>query len=177
MNKPVVDLLCTPTGHGYWLVATDGGVFSFGDRESIAARPAGFGSTSRSSAWRRLRPARAIGSSSSDGGVFAFGDAIYRGSMGGRHLNRPVVGMAATPTGKGYWLVASDGGVFAFGDAKSHGSLARVHLRSPVTAMAATPTGKGYWMLGEDGGVFSFGDAHFFGRLAADGPRTALPPS
>jgi hypothetical protein len=21
----------TPTGHGYWLVATDGGVFTFGD--------------------------------------------------------------------------------------------------------------------------------------------------
>ena len=28
------------------------------------------------------------------------------------HLNQPVVGMAATPDGKGYWLVASDGGVF-----------------------------------------------------------------
>ena len=25
--------------------------------------------------------------------------------------------MAATPDGKGYWLVASDGGIFTFGDA------------------------------------------------------------
>jgi hypothetical protein len=24
------------------------------------------------------------------------------------------VGMAAPPTGRGYWLVASDGGIFAF---------------------------------------------------------------
>ena len=30
--------------------------------------------------------------------------------------------MAATPDGKGYWLVASDGGIFAFGDAPFYGS-------------------------------------------------------
>ena len=53
----------------------------------------------------------------SDGGVFAFGDAGFYGSMGGQELNAPMVGMAATPDGKGYWLVGADGGVFAFGDA------------------------------------------------------------
>ena len=37
-------------------------------------------------------------------------------------LNKPIVGMAATPDGQGYWLVASDGGVFSFGDAAFHGS-------------------------------------------------------
>ena len=25
------------------------------------------------------------------------------------HLNQPIVGIARTPTGKGYWLVACDG--------------------------------------------------------------------
>ncbi len=30
--------------------------------------------------------------------------------------------MAATPTGRGYWLVATDGGIFAFGDAGFFGS-------------------------------------------------------
>ena len=39
----------------------------------------------------------------SDGGIFAFGDAPFYGSMGGQPLNKPVVGMAATPTGHGYW--------------------------------------------------------------------------
>ena len=38
------------------------------------------------------------------------------------HLNKPIVGMAATPDGKGYWLVASDGGIFTFGDAAFYGS-------------------------------------------------------
>ncbi len=36
--------------------------------------------------------------------------------MGGTPLNQPIVGMAAMPTGGGYWLVAADGGIFAFGD-------------------------------------------------------------
>src|SRR5581483_8587146 len=44
------------------------------------------------------------------------------GSAGGAHLAKPVVGMEATPTGKGYWLVASDGGIFGFGDAGFFGS-------------------------------------------------------
>ncbi|MGH2705668.1 MAG: IPT/TIG domain-containing protein, partial [Actinomycetota bacterium] len=35
----------------------------------------------------------------SDGGVFAFGDAGFFGSTGGLTLNRPIVGMAATPSG------------------------------------------------------------------------------
>jgi hypothetical protein len=35
----------------------------------------------------------------------------------------PISGMAATPTGKGYWLCAMDGGVFAFGDAPHLGNV------------------------------------------------------
>ena len=37
-------------------------------------------------------------------------------------LNKPVVGMAATPDGKGYWEVASDGGIFSYGDAAFFGA-------------------------------------------------------
>ena len=76
----------------------------------------------------------------------------------------PVVGMAATPSGNGYWMVASDGGIFALGDAKFKGSMGNITLVSPVTGMARTPSGNGYWMVAEDGGVFTFGDARFFGR-------------
>ena len=53
----------------------------------------------------------------SDGGLFSFGAAGFFGSMGGQPLNKPIVGMAATPDGGGYWEVASDGGIFCFGDA------------------------------------------------------------
>ena len=37
-------------------------------------------------------------------------------------LNSPIVGMAPTPSGAGYWMVASDGGIFSFGNAGFHGS-------------------------------------------------------
>ena len=55
--------------------------------------------------------------------------------------------MAATPDGKGYWLVASDGGVFAFGDAAFYGSTGGLNLNKPIVAMAATPDGRatGSW--------------------------------
>ena len=43
----------------------------------------------------------------------------FYGSLGGSHLNAPIVGMAPTADGDGYWLVAADGGVFSFGDATS----------------------------------------------------------
>jgi hypothetical protein len=68
--------------------------------------------------------------------------------MGGIPLNQPVVGMAATPDGRGYWEVAADGGIFAF-DAPFFGSRAG---QSPVDrffAMVATPTGGGYLLAGQ----------------------------
>ena len=55
--------------------------------------------------------------------------------MGGRHLNAPIVGMAASATGNGYRLVASDGGVFCFGDAPYSGSEGGHHLKAPVVAI------------------------------------------
>jgi hypothetical protein len=80
-------------------------------------------------------------------------------------LKAPVVGIAATTDGKGYWLVASDGGVFAFGDATYDGSMGGTHLKAPVVGMATTTDGKGYWLAAADGGVFSFGSAPFRGSM------------
>ncbi len=71
--------------------------------------------------------------------------------------------MAATPDGKGYWLVASDGGIFAFGDAGFYGSTGNLTLNRPVVGMAPSLTGKGYWLVASDGGIFAYGDARFFG--------------
>ena len=71
-----------------------------------------------------------------DGGVFTFGGAPYYGSMGGKVLNRPIVGMAPTPDGRGYWLVAADGGIFAFGDAGFYGSTGAMALQAPIVGMA-----------------------------------------
>ncbi len=79
------------------------------------------------------------------------------------HLNKPVVGIASTPSGGGYWEVASDGGVFNFGNAAFYGSTGGIHLNKPIVGIAATHDGGGYWEVASDGGIFSFGDAAFHG--------------
>ncbi|MDQ3106883.1 MAG: Ig-like domain-containing protein, partial [Actinomycetota bacterium] len=149
-------------GEGYWLVATDGGIFSYGDA-------AFFGSTGAIALNKPI-----VGMSptptgkgywlvASDGGIFSFGDATFFGSTGAIALNKPIVGMSPTPTGRGYWLVATDGGIFSFGDATFFGSTGDINLNRPIAGMASTPTGTGYWLVASDGGIFTFGDAPFFG--------------
>jgi hypothetical protein len=172
LHAPIAGMEATPTGRGYWLAASDGGIFAFGDARFLGS----MGGT------RLARPVvdlavtptgRGYWLAASDGGIFAFGDARFLGSMGGTRLAAPVAGIAATPTGRGYWLAASDGGIFAFGDARFLGSMGGTRLAAPVAGIAATPTGRGYWLAASDGGIFAFGDARFLGSLA--GLRLAAP--
>ena len=178
LNGSVDGIVRTPDSLGYWLTATDGGVFAFGDagfRGSMADRAldrpvVGIASTSDGKGYWLV---------GADGGVFAFGDAGFHGSMGGHVLDQPIVGIAATPDGRGYWLVASDGGVFAFGDAAFRGSTGDTPLQRPIVGIAATPDGRGYWLVASDGGVFAFG-APFLGSLggiALSAPIVGVTPS
>jgi surface antigen len=159
-------MAATPSGHGYWLAASDGGVFAFGDARF-------FGSTGNVTLRRPIVGMAATPSghgywlAASDGGVFAFGDARFFGSTGALDLAQPVAGIARTASGGGYRLVARDGGIFAFGDARFFGSTGALELAQPVVGMATTRAGAGYWLVARDGGVFAFGDAAFFGSSAA----------
>jgi hypothetical protein len=99
----------------------------------------------------------------SDGGIFAY-DAPFFGSMGGKFLAQPIVGIAADPRTGGYWEVASDGGLFAF-NAPFFGSMGGKPLNAPVVGMVATPDGLGYWEVASDGGIFNFGDAKLYGSM------------
>jgi uncharacterized protein YkwD len=75
----------------------------------------------------------------------------------------PIIGLAATPSGGGYWQVGFDGGIVTAGDAPFLGSMNGTPLARPVVGMAATTSGNGYWLTASDGGIFNFGDARFFG--------------
>ncbi len=113
--------------------------------------------------------------------VRAVGGAPSFGPATGLRLNDPLVGIAATPSGRGYWAVAADGGVFTFGDAPFEGSVAEHPIAAPIVGLARTPSGHGYWLVGSDGGVFSFGDAKFFGSIAVPAanisPIVAIAPT
>ena len=104
------------------------------------------------------------------GEITGFGNDNYLAYLNGAqyyNLNAPIVGMAPTPSGRGYWFVASDGGIFAYGDAGFYGSRGGQPLNKPIVGMAATPDGRGYWLVASDGGIFSYGDAGFFGSTGA----------
>jgi ribosomal protein L24E len=132
LNGPVLDSIPTPSGLGYYMVASDGGIFSFGD-----ARFAG------SMGGKRLNaPVQSLVPDpdrsgywlvASDGGVFAFA-APFRGSMGGKRLNKPVTGMV--PFGNGYLMVGEDGGIFNFSDRAFLGSLGDHPPAHPIVAVA-----------------------------------------
>jgi hypothetical protein len=103
------------------------------------------------------------------GAVTSHGGAPALGSpaLSNLRLNLPIVGMASTIDGNGYWLVASDGGIFSYGDATFYGSTGAIHLNKPIVGMAATPNGKGYWLVASDGGIFSYGSAQFYGSTGS----------
>jgi hypothetical protein len=133
-----VGMARTRDGRGYWIVDSDGGVFSFGDARffgSMGGRPlnqpvVGIAATPDGQGYYLA---------AADGGVFTFGDAAFAGSVGGRPLNRPVIGIAVDPASSGYWLGAADGGVFSFGGAPFRGSLGGAHLNRPIFAITSTP--------------------------------------
>jgi hypothetical protein len=85
----------TATGAGYWLVASDGGMFSFGDArfhgstggQPLAAPIIAMAPTASGKGYWLV---------GSNGDVFPFGDAQFYGSTGGFPLNRPIVTAAAS---------------------------------------------------------------------------------
>jgi hypothetical protein len=166
-----------PGPRGYWLVGSDGGIFSFGASRFFGSmggtplqRPVvGITPTSSKNGYWLV---------ASDGGIFAFGDANFFGSIPGvglhpagsglpHSLDAPIVGMVPSRDGGGYFMVASDGGVFAFGDANFAGSCPGIGgCSGAAVAVMPDASGNGYWLVTSTGAVYAFGDAPFFGAPA-----------
>jgi hypothetical protein len=159
-HREIVAMAVTPHARGYWLVASDGRVFSFGrgrSHGSTAVR-----SNDRFVGIVATHDGRGYWLVTRRGRVFAFGDAHLHGSRTGHGLASPIVALAATRDDRGYWLLAADGNVFSYGDARFYGSAAGGHPRDLVS-IVATPDGRGYWLAASSGGLLSYGDAHFYG--------------
>ena len=171
---PPVTTPSSTSGHGYWLVGSDGGIFSFGSAQF-------YGSTG---SLKLQRPVVGIVPTAdkggywldaSDGGVFAYGDTQYYGSIPGlglhpagsglpNSLNAPIVGMVPSNDDGGYFMVASDGGVFAFGDAHFAGSCPGIGgCSGAAVAVMPDASGNGYWLVTKTGTVYTFGDASYYG--------------
>ena len=156
--------------HGFRMFSGDGHVYTFGNAANYGSA---YGHATSVVGMATTRETTGATGWSRPTAASSARDAHLR-LDGAMRSTRPIVGMAATPSGRGYWLVASDGGIFSFGDAHFYGSTGAIRLNRPIVGMAATPTGRGYWMVASDGGMFSFGDAHFYGSAAAAARGTTV---
>jgi hypothetical protein len=166
-------------------VASDGGVFAFGDAPFVGSIP-GLGLAPAGTVGGKHLNAPIVGmvpSASgtgdfmvgSDGGVFAF-NANFSGSCPGiGGCSGAAVGVAPDASGNGYWLVTATGHVYNFGDAPNLGP-GPGPQGTAITSIVRTPDGGGYWILDGAGSVFAAGDAAFFGGLPA-GAAGGLDPA
>jgi hypothetical protein len=116
-----VAMAADPDGHGYWLVAADGGVFSFGDA-SFYGSLGGDHLLAPVTAMAVASNGRGYWLAAADGGIFTFGDAGFfgslatqSGSLGGSDgsdvIANPIISLVPSPSGNGYLLLPSPPGV------------------------------------------------------------------
>jgi hypothetical protein len=85
-------------GRGYWLVAGDGGVFTYGDAnyhgsvpgQGIVGQPSVVGITTAPSG-------QGYWLARSNGAVYSYGDAAFLGAPTATHLVASLTGIAASP--------------------------------------------------------------------------------
>jgi Tol biopolymer transport system component len=169
---------CPPigSGPGYWALAANGTVYSFGGAPSSGALPPGPAAVDIDAI-----PGGGYVVLREDGTVVASDDPEVFPAVASSQLRpgeRPS-SISVLPDGVGFWVFTDHGRVFPFGEAQSFGDLAATKLNGPVLDSVATPTGNGYYMVASDGGVFAFGDARFAGSTGAmrlNSPVRSLVP-
>ncbi len=166
LNAPIVGMVPAADGQGYFVVASDGGVFAFGPGASFAGSCPGIGGCSGAAV-------SVIPDSSGNGywlftatgNVYTFGDAPYLGAPG--NVGSPVTSAVRTPDGKGYWALVANGTVYGYGDALNYGSPGgQLGGLNPATAVFTTSDGGGYWVVSSVGVVDPYGDAPNDGGMA-----------
>ena len=175
----IVAITGTSDGKGYYLVGTDGGIFTFGDARFHGSVP-GIGKHVHNIVGMVVNGSAGYMLVGSDGGVFNFGQSHFYGSLPGQgiHVNN-IRGILPSSADTGYVLVGADGGVFNFGTGvKFYGSLPGIGVKvNNIVGIALTPDDGGYFMAGADGHVYGFGNAHPYAppaQLNANLPVAAI---
>jgi len=166
LNRPIVGMVPSVDGGGYFMVASDGGVFAFGDAQFEGSCPGVGGCGGGAEVVLPDASGHGYWLVTINGRVHNFGDAPNYGQPG----RKPVLisGAARTPSGRGYWILYRDGIVFRFGNAASYGSLAAgaTHGYDIATAIFPTAAADGYWITTAAGAVYNFGRAPYLGSMA-----------
>jgi hypothetical protein len=173
LNAPIVAMVPSADNGGYFMVASDGGVFAFGDATFAGSCPGIGGCLGAAVAVMPDASGNGYWLVTDLGHVYAFGDAAYLGAPG--QQDSPVVSAARTADGDGYWILLADGAVFAYGDADNLGGPVRsVSVANPASAIFATADRGGYWVASAGGSVYPYGDAPDDGSMAGTALNGAI---
>ncbi|HEY1830704.1 MAG TPA: Ig-like domain-containing protein [Acidimicrobiales bacterium] len=162
-----LSLLAAPgTTQGYWLGASDGGIFSFnrtfyGSTGSIKLNQPVVGMAATHDDGGYWLAAR-------DGGVFTFGDAGWFGSLPAEDIHVDnVVAIVNDPATGGYYLIGSNGTVWTF-HAPSFGDLPTLGYNvNNIVGGALTPDDQGMYLVSSTGVVFNLqGDGSLQGDMS-----------
>jgi hypothetical protein len=180
LNAPVVGMVPSHDQGGYFMVASDGGVFAFGDAHFAGSCPGNGGCSGAAVAVMPDASGDGYWLITATGSVYTFGDAPYLGAP--RPQSTAITSAVATPSGHGYWILDAAGQVFAYGDAAPLGSVApgATGGLNPASAIFTTSDGGGYWVSDALGKVFTFGDAPNDGDMSGthlNGPVIAASGS
>jgi hypothetical protein len=141
------------------MVASDGGVFAFGDAHFAGSCPGIGGCAGAAVAVMPDASGGGYWLITQSGHVYSFGDAPNLGAPGPQ--SSPITSAVATPSGHGYYILDADGQVFAYGDANGLGNVppGATGGLNPASAIFVTSDNGGYWVSDALGKVFTFGNA------------------
>ena len=173
LARPVVGGDSTRTQRGFWLVASDGGIFSLRRRRVPRLHRRHPPQPADRRHGRDPRRHAATGSSPPTAASSASATPRFHGSTGAMHLNQPIVGMAATPSGQAATGSSPPTAASSASATPSfHGSTGAIHLnRADRRHGRDAERASGYWLVASDGGIFCFGDAGFHGSAGGGGCR------
>jgi hypothetical protein len=164
LNAPIVGMVPSANGAGYFMVASDGGVFTFGDATFAGSCPGIGGCSGAAVAVMPDATGHGYWLVTQTGRVYAFGDAPYLGAPSAASTG--VTSAVRTPDGRGYWILSANGTIFNYGDAIGYGEPnGQFGGSNPATAIFTTSDGLGYWVASANGTVDSYGDAQNDGSM------------
>jgi hypothetical protein len=166
LDAPIIGMVPSTTGHGYFMVGEDGGVFAFGDARFEGSCPGIGGCPGIAAAVVPDSTGYGYWLVMESGAVHAFGDATTLGGISAGP-DDPVSSAARTPNGQGYWLLQIDGTVTGFGNAARLTDPGSFGPTDQATAIFPTADGNGYRVASEYGEVAVVGDATWLGDMSS----------
>jgi hypothetical protein len=161
--KEIIGGASLPDDQGYWLIGSDGGVFTLGPGAEFYGSSGGGGTDNPWTEIDITTTGQGYWTARQGGEVYAFGDAVHYGDASGLSLTAPISGIERSGDGLGYWLLGYDGAIYAYGSATYNGrgtGSSGLIVFADFTRRGST--NNQYWMLRTDGIVqHSTGTDHY----------------